>query len=98
MNFLKNLALDKKKKHLAVGFAIGFVVSLILQQYISTPTAHLIGVGLGVFAGWAKEHLWDARGRGTVDAKDFQITAAGAGAVLGALAALVAKHLYQLAP
>lgn len=98
------------QKHLTVGALAAFVVTLaVTPQAQGVVLAHewflaaLIGAVAGFVSaaalGWAKEYLWDARGRGTVDRLDYLTTGRGGG--LGAAAGLlvvVALHLAGVPP
>ena len=46
--------------------------------------AGLLGLVAGERAGWVKDYVWDASGKGTVDRDDYLFT--GRGAVAGAVA------------
>ena len=68
------------------------VLPAVLHPLAEPVPAALVGLLTGERAGWVKEYVWDAGGRGTVDRADYLHTLRGAlaGAVLGAgLVALV---------
>lgn len=88
-----------KKLHAIAGAGIAFVVTLLVVLMttalapmlplvlhpLSQPVpAALLGLVAGERAGWVKEYVWDAAGRGTVDRGDYLWT--GRGAIAGALA------------
>lgn len=89
---------DDLRKHVIVGLAagaVGAVVSfalLTLAFGLDTLPALALAVALGAVGGaalgYAKEYLWDARGRGTVDREDFLYT--GRAAIVGAVLAAAA--------
>lgn len=68
------------------------VLPAVLHPLAQPVPAALLGLLAGERAGWVKEYVWDAGGRGTVDRADYLHTMRGAaaGAMLGAvLVALV---------
>lgn len=91
------------KKHLTLGLAIAFVVTLAAFPVTlavmggdwipAAILAALSGLSAGVLAGWVKEYVIDKSGHGTVDRDDYLYT--GRGSVVGAalaLALLLLRH------
>lgn len=80
--------------HLAA--ALQPLLPALLHPLAQPLPAALLGLLAGERAGWAKEYVWDASGRGTVDRADYLHTARGAalGALLGG--ALVAFTVQPL--
>ena len=80
--------------HLAA--ALQPLLPALLHPLAQPLPAALLGLLAGERAGWAKEYVWDASGRGTVDRADYLHTARGAalGALLGG--ALVALTVHPL--
>jgi len=71
------------KLHFAVGAVIAAVVTFVSFYFFNVTVSMSLGVICSVLAGYAKEYLWDAKGRGVVDVKDFEYTCIGG--ILGAL-------------
>lgn len=94
-----------KQLHLIVGllsaWAVAVCVGVLSQagaawwpdalQVLGDPVAAaLLGLLVGERAGWVKEYVWDAAGRGTVDRGDYLWT--GRGAIAGALLGAACLH------
>lgn len=87
------------KLHRNIGFALGFVVTVVtavvLHRATLLPAPSCIGLGslagclVGYATGWLKEYWWDAKGRGTVDADDLRWTYRGAALGSGIAAAVL---------
>lgn len=71
------------KLHFIIGAAIAAVLTAGAFYFVNVTIAMSIGVIAAVIAGYAKEYWWDAKGRGTVDVKDFEYTCIGG--IVGAL-------------
>lgn len=71
------------------------VLPAVLHPLAEPVPAALLGLLAGERAGWVKEYVWDAGGRGTVDRADYLYTVCGAiaGAVLGAALVAVVQAL-----
>lgn len=97
-----------KRLHLAAGALIAGVCTVlaatlagavlpalpaVLHPLAEPVPAALLGLLAGERAGWVKEYVWDAGGRGTVDRGDYLYT--GRGAMLGALAGAVVVSALQ---
>lgn len=75
--------------HPAVAAVLGFVA-----EFRHPVLAGLLGLVAGERAGWVKDYVWDASGRGTVDRDDYLFT--GRGAVAGAAVGAVMVTLLPL--
>ena len=92
----ENLRVDLKK-HIWSGLGSGFICTLafylgvavyftLMPATIETVLiAAAVGTACGIGIGWAKEYLWDVRGRGVVDRADFLFT--GRASIYGAVCA-----------
>lgn len=72
---------------MALAAAVAPLLPMILLPLAQPVPAALLGLVAGERAGWVKEYVWDASGKGTVDRDDYLWTGRGAiaGAVAGAL-------------
>jgi hypothetical protein len=81
------------KLHYVAGAAVAAAVSRVaillstLPLELTLPLAAVLGVGAAYAVGWAKEYLWDAKGKGVVDALDLRRT--WQGGILGAALAVI---------
>lgn len=74
------------KLHYIVGAVIGAAVAELALRYLPLEDApklfvsYALGCAAAYAIGWAKEHLWDAKGHGVVDALDLRRTWQGGAA------------------